>query len=196
MSDAGIGSLVFSCLSLDTCFPGNQWSGNRETEGRTDRQLPSGSSSNSCRELTVTALSGSTGKSRTSNRRTVGLSNLLWVSSVSNRVLCIYIYIHTHVYTHIIFLWSCLIRGHSLCALIMHIFFINIYERSQHWSHTCYTLHLKAILRQKCCILHKTASHYYRKNFSAIWVKALATGFTPKGSGCLVDSFVTGHQVP
>lgn len=34
------------------------------------------------------------------------------------------------------------------------------------------------------------------KNFSAIWAKALATGFTPKGFGCLVDSFVTDHHVP
>lgn len=56
----------------------------------------------------------------------------------------------------------------------------NICMRRQHLSHIPYTLHLKASLRQKLCILHRTASHHYRKLPFAILTKALTTVLTPR----------------
>lgn len=75
-------------------------------------------------------------------------------------------------------LGSYLFRECAFCVLPSILKYICM--RRQHLSHIPYTLHLKASLRQKLCIMHRTASHHYRKLPFAILIKALTTVLTPR----------------
>lgn len=132
-SDAGIRGLDFSCMTLDVWYvlPLLQWS--RETEGWTDRQVPSKSNSAICRELRVTALLAQVlweePNLQQEDRKPKQPS--LWFSPpLTNRPLYI-----SWSFSVIMRVCSCSLRSYlfrecSFCVLLMHIVWVWMREAS------------------------------------------------------------------